>query len=387
MKKFLSVLMAVCVLLSSSITAFAATAPSFDTVMEQIEGATAYLTKDVEKYTVNTAADFALIASAGGNIDRFADSFIADVKANLEANDGKIISAYGENPATYGAVIIALNILGEDAANFYGYNIEKAFLALDPTVPYSIPGYYRLMTTGALLCNQTGSEEFLEKLCDTYISNYYTMGKGVDYYGFSCDNTAYFIEAITAGTYVTDKYDDVLADAIKVVDSYKVDGGYCYNPEYGTQANANSTALALMAHSLYSYTVMEENEFFDLVNGIYADLCKFEGSGAGIFTYEGEDSVVSTKDALTALSYYAVDVALQEEPDEEDPSEPTPEKPTKKDPAAVKETTTKAATTSAKTNTSKKSPATGANAAVIAIPTAIAFAGLAVLAVKKKDSE
>lgn len=389
MKKFLSVLLAVCVILSSSITAFAATAPSLDTVLEQIEGATTYLTKDVEKYTVNTATDFALIAEAGGNVDRFADSFIADVKANLEANDGKIISAYGENLATYGAVIVALNMLGEDPSDFYGYNIEKAFLALDPTVPYSIPSYYRLMTTGALLCSEESAEQFLEKLCDTYISNYYTMGKGADYYGFSCDNTAYFIEAIMAGTYVTDKYNDVLADAIKVVDSYKVDGGYCYNPEYGTQANANSTALALVAHSLYSSTVLAENEFYDLVNSIYADLCKFEGSGAGIFTYEGEDSVVSTKDALTALSYYSVDVALQEMPNEEDPSNPapTPEKPSKKDPAANKETTTGTATTAAKKNTSKKSPATGAGAAVIAAPTAIAFAGLAVLAAKKKDSE
>ncbi len=214
------------------------------------------------------------------------------------------------------------------------------------------------------------------------------MGKGADYYGFACDNTAYFIEAIIAGSYVTDKYDDVLADAIKVVDSYKVDGGYCFNPDYGTQANANSTALALVAHSLYSYNTMAENEFYDLVNSIYSDLCKFEGSGAGIFTYEGEDSVVSTKDALTALSYYYVDVALQETPDEEDPTDPStpPEKLPTKNPDTIKETTTNT-TTSAKKNTSKKSPATGAGAAVIAVPTAIAFAGLAVLAAKKKDSE
>ncbi len=149
MKKLLSVLMAVCVILSSGITAFAAQAPSSARVSEQIEGATAYLTNGVEKYTVNTAIDFALIASAGGDVDRFADAFIADVKANLEANDGKIVSAYGENLATYGAVIVALNALNEDPANFYGYNIEKSFLALDPTVPYSIPSYYRLMTTGA----------------------------------------------------------------------------------------------------------------------------------------------------------------------------------------------------------------------------------------------
>lgn len=134
MKKVLSVFIAVCVMLMTSVTAFAAEAPTLEKVEEQINGAVKYLTDGVASYGVDDALDFYIISENMEDIDKYADGFLNDVKANLDANGGKIVSSYGENLATYGAVISILIDLGEDPADFNGYNIETAFLAMDPTV-------------------------------------------------------------------------------------------------------------------------------------------------------------------------------------------------------------------------------------------------------------
>ncbi|MCH5320731.1 MAG: hypothetical protein J1E36_03145 [Eubacterium sp.] len=378
MKKLLSIILAICVMLTASITAFAAEKPTSEKVMKQIEGAVAYLTNGVDSYGVDGAVDFSIIADSGADVSKFADAFLADVKANLDANGGKIVSSYGENITTYAAVITALLNLGEDPEDFNGYDITKAFLAMDPTDDSVAPSYYRIITGALIYCDD--SDEFLEAVCDTYISTYYTMGKGVDYYGYSCDNTAYFIDAIANGYFLLDKYKDVLDDAMKVLETYKVNGGYCFNPEYGTAPNADSTALALMAHSAYTDDLDDLDSYFDIVNGIYADLCTFEGSTTGVFTYDGDESAYTTKEALIALSYYYFDALLQEVleelPEEE---EPTTEVTEKAETTTVKETTTK-------TNTSKKSPATGVDVTAVSASVAL-FAAAGVLAVLKKKEK
>lgn len=388
MKKLLSVLLALCVILSTSLTAFAANKPSSEKVWQQVEGATAYLTEGVETYGVDSAITFAPLTFSGSDVEKYSDAFIADVKANLERNNGKIVSAYGENLATYGAVIAALVGLGENPADFYGFNIEKAFLALDPTEPCAIPSYYRYITLGVLLCeDETTAATFMEKVCDTYISNYYTMGKGANYYGYSCDNTANFVEAVAFASYYTDKYTDVLNDAVKVINTtYKVEGGYCYSPEYGTEPNANSTALALSANiSWPGEDIADIDTYYDFLNGIYADLCTFEGSSAGIFTYDGEDNKLATQDALPALSDFYIIAIAQEDGSDPDPDETeNTTVPAAKPTVTDKKDTTKSSTT-AKTNTSKKSPATGASAGVIALSAAIACAGFTVVCAKKKE--
>ena len=382
MKKLLSIILAICVMLTSSITAFAAEEETSDKVMRQIEGAIAYLTKDVESYGVDSAIDFSIIADSGADVSKFADAFIADVKANLDANGGKIVSSYGENLSTYAAVIIALFNFHVDPADFRGYDITKAFLAMDPTVEPVSPNYYRIITSALMFCDD--SDKFLEAVCDTYISSYYTMGKGVDYYGFSCDNTAYFIDAIAIGNFALKKYKDVLDDALKVLDTYKVDGGYCFNPEYGTEPNANSTALALMAHSAYTDGPQESHSYFDLLNGIYADLCAFESTTTGVFTYDGDESAYTTKEALIALSYYYLDALIQEIfEDVPEDEEPTTDGTEKAEPIKAKNPTTASTT---KADTSKKSPATGVDVTAVSASIAL-FAAAGVLAVLKKKEK
>lgn len=389
MKKILSVFVAMCVILMTSITAFAAQTPSSDKVQKQIDGAVAYLTADTENYGVNQALDFSFLADSGADVSKFADGFIADVKANLDANNGKIVSAYGEGLATYGAVITALIALGEDTTDFYGYNIEKLFMAMDPTVVPVSPNYYYNIINGAFLCDD--SDEFIEAICDTYISEFYTMGEGVNFYGYGCDNTAYFIAAISLGHFQIGKYADILNDAMTVLDSYKVNGGYCFNPIYGTEPNADSTALALWANSSYygddaDITKPETlTPHFEKLNAIYSDLCSFEGSTTGVFTYDEEDNMYATRDAMIALSSYYFDVWAQEEinkPDDKN-EEQKPTAPTQQ-PTAQQQTTTEKKNTT-KDNTSKKSPATGADTTIICTSASLLAAAGVMTVLKKKE--
>ncbi len=384
MKKALSLILSLAVMLMTSLTAFAAEKPSIDTVNAQIEGAVSYLSNGVT-YDVNNAVDFASIAESGVDLSSFKDNFVASVKENLEANNGKIVSSYGESLEGYAAVIISLQALGEDTTDFYGYNIEGAFLAMDPTADPASPNYYRLITKAALYCEN--GESFLEQVCDSYIDKYYTMGKGADYWGFSCDNTAYFIDAVANGYAVSDKYEAVLDDAIKVLDTYKTDGGYYYsdvdylgNPITDLSPNCDSTALALMAHSAYQSSSLELDEYFDLVNGIYADLCTFEGSSTGVFTNKGSDNSYATKEALIALSSYYYDVALQDfiygSDDEESESTTTTTTP-----ATTNQTDTDQ--TANNKNNSAKSPATGFSVTAAAAAAA-ALAAMAVASGVKK---
>lgn len=248
-KRTLSFFLALCVIFTASITSLAADKPNAKKIKNQIDGAALYLTSGVERYGVNEAVDFCIIADSGADVSVFSDAFLSDVKANLNTNGGKIVSSYGENLVTYAAVIISLVRLGENPADFNGYDITNAFTAMNPSADMLTPNYYRIVIQAALYCED--SDKFSQTLCDKYISSYYTMGRGVDYFGFSCDNTAYFIDAICVNKNNAEKYINVLNDAITVLESYKVDGGYCFNPIYDTKPNTDSTALALMAQSAY----------------------------------------------------------------------------------------------------------------------------------------
>ena len=109
-------------------------------------------------------------------------------------------------------------------------------------------------------------------------------------------------------------------------------------------ANADSTAMALMA-----YSALDDQEKADKA---YDLLCKFESKTTGVFTYDGEENSLATKDALTALGYYT-----------------TANK-------STKETTKK--------STSKKSPATGNNAAAAGVMVITAAGACLLLAKKRK---
>jgi hypothetical protein len=368
---------------------FAADAPTSEQIGKQIDGAAAFLEESKDTFGVDDAVLFSIIAESGADLSDYDDAFINDVKANLQANDGRIVSTYGESLETYAAVIVSLLELGEDPEDFNGYDIVKVFFAMDPTVePYSL-NYYRIITTAAYYYTEEDTS-FIEAVCDTYIANHYVEGAGVSYYNeYSCDSLAYFIVALSNAYYLTDKYDQILEDSIMLLDTYKTDGGYFYNSVYGTEPNADSTALALLAHSSYmtdAEFLDETDSYYDNLNSIYADLCSFEVS-TGVFAYtkDGEANSYATQEALMALSSYYTDVVFKEyldslgdDNDNNNDDNVATETTKKSNKTEQKETTTNEDTT-------KKSPNTGANPTAISAVFALCAAAGAVVVLKKKE--
>lgn len=380
MKKILSFALALCLLLSTCITAFAQETVSSDDVKKQITSTVSYLTKETAEYTVDDAVNLYYLVNSEVEIKN-TDSFLTSVKENLKANDGKIISSYGESITTYAAVIQILFTLGENPTSFEGYDITKAFSAMDPAVKQDNPYFYNIIIPASFFAED---ESFGKKACDSFVANYYTAGKGVDYYGFSCDNTCYLVSALS--NYYED-YKTVIDDCLAVLESHKTDGGYFYNSEYGTTPNGNSTALALMAYSACYINCPDGEISKEKCDSIYKDLLTFKGEEDGTFTYMNDgDNPYATWDALRGAElYYSVlyldemmnavdDVTEKVETAEPVEKEEAPSETTEK---PEKETTAKAVITE------KKSPATGAETSGIALTSAL-FVSLGAVALLRK---
>lgn len=379
MKKVLSFIFALCLMLSVSTTVFADETTRCEKVAAQSEGAADYLSNGKTAYTVELAVDYLNLLNSGKDMSKFSEGFFASVKENLDANGGKLVVYGGENIASYAAVIQILYLLDMDPTDFYGYDLNAAFTAMDPTVPLSNPYYYKVVIPATTYIE--GADEFGKKLCDNFIENFYTKGSGMYYYGFACDNTANFIAAVSS---YADDYTDVLADAFTVLETYKVGGGYCYNPEYGTEPSCNSTATALMAYSEYVMNADDGEKYLEKAHQVYADLCTFENPDkTGVFTYDGEDNMLATSDALWGLNSYFWVAWVQDLIDADTGEEDN--KPTSSNTAATKPDETAKAQTTKKSNTSKKSPATGVSVTGISASAALFAAAGMTLLIKKKS--
>ncbi len=400
MKKFLAVITAICVMLTASITAFAQSQPKSEDVQKEINKIVNYITSQKEgDYTIDDAVDFYYLTKSGADLSKYNDKFIASVKENVKENDGKLVSTYGESLATYAAVLEILSCNDIDVWDFEGYDLTKAFSAM-PADSEINPYYYNIVIPALIYAED---EKFAETVSKTFVDTYYTMGSGMNYWGYSCDNTAYFISAIS---YTSDEYITQLNDAIKVLDTYKTEGGYFCDNQYTTTLNADSTALALMAYAEYEFTVSLFDEDSETINidkstEIYNQLAKFKTSTEGAYSFDvgGEPNAYATFDVLRGLSAYnnvlffkeLIDTPIDGDDPTDDPENPKDETTNKPDSITkpqIKPLVTQnndTATTETKKNTSKKSPSTGAGTATIAMSVAMAGAGLAVLAAKKKE--
>ena len=380
MKKIIAVIIAVCLVMSTGITALAEDKKvTSDELMTEIQGAVDYLSK--ESYTVDDALELYYLVSSGAEVVKNVDSFAAAVKENLRANGGKLVTSNGETLTAYAAaILIMLNIDIEDEETFL--TLLDNFSKMDPTVLPASPYEYNVIIPASIFVED---ESFGKTLCDTLIENYYEKGSGMNYYGFGCDNTAYLISSLS--TY-SDDYEEVISDCLAVLETYKVDGGYCFNKEYGTEPNADSTALALMAlcSVYFSSDIDDSDAIKEACDNAYSDLTNFRGSAAGVYTYMNDgDNTFATADALRGISLYYTVVAIDEllsgldEDDLDENAEISKEETTSKIDKTEKESTEK-------TDTQKKSPATGDNIFGIAFGAAFCVAALAVITAKKKES-
>lgn len=307
-------------------------------------------------FAANESLDFLLYLMAGGDADRYADDYFAAIRDAFDA--GQMTTA--------DRIALLINVCaytGEDADNFklnddstvnlYDLMKEKG---TEVDSPYNY--YYVLLSSP--------DDAYVEEITAAMAANY-TPGSGYNYYGFGTDNTANF----AATMHFNSKYREMVDDAFNVIESAKTDKGYYYLADYGTDANANSTASALFA-----FSEMEEPEKADAAY----DLLKNFELGDGNYFYMDNDksaNTFATRDALRALLAYD---AFLGEPEE-------PEEPVEEPEDTVDEQTPETTATAAKTATQEQStPATGDSLIACGVAgIAMLALGIAVATRKKEE--
>lgn len=362
MKKLLSVLLSA-VMIFSAVVPFSALAETKtlglkEVVTAQVEakadmlGAMNYL-KASTPQTVANSYEVHKFAQAGGDVSEY----LTALESNLKANNGKIMARQAketkdsENLVYYAVAIDVLTILGKDVTNFGGYNVKQAFETFAQTNKnVSNPYFYRCIVEA---CKAIGNDKLARDLIDQ-MSKSYTVGSGLDNWGYSCDNTSVY--AATVAPYKV-YYQTNYNDALKLIAKYKKAKGYYSDDKYVTTENADSTAMALMAYSAAGD--------FDKAYEAYQLLKNFESDkNNGVFMAAdwktgilGENKL-ATEDALRALSYFddACDQKIKDlsNSDSTKPTEPKPA-PTTKPETAKPQSTTPAKTKVQKISAGKKS--------------------------------
>ena len=287
--------------------AYAVIPPHITDVQNEIEKAGEYILNKTDAKNPLSYSDYLAVLKSGAEMSSYKDPYVVELKANLDKNGGKILveqTDYDENwnpivtekedLGVYGAVIQTLRLYGYDPTDFEGYNIVDALLSYDLS---ELENPYAYRTAVEAVDGVTQKE-----LTDDMISRFYSLGNGMENWGYSCDNAAHFLAAVEGQEIIDNTHWMYVDDAADVVRSYiREDGAYC-DKEYVTETNADSTALAMMA---FSVTKNLEEAYW-----CHEKLMAFHNSETGAFqresyyTGEIEDNLLSTKNALLGLEYY-----------------------------------------------------------------------------------
>lgn len=262
----------------------------FDYLEEQLDAEADYLYTKSEGYTIGDSIELVNLLYSERDTDIDLTNYASSVKEILDANDGKLISTFTEKEdlALYGSVITVLTELGYNTENFYGYNLDAAFNNADIAEARPHQYHYEYAIREA-------SPARAKAIIDDMIANYYTLGKGYDNWGYSCDNTCHFLTAISA--YAAD-YPEYVSDAKALIKTYIKDTGAYSDDMWVTEPNANSTALCVAAFASVGDLENAYNCYRLLVEN-------YESANTGIFTLAGVENNYATKDAFYSLSYFA----------------------------------------------------------------------------------
>lgn len=241
-------------------------------------------------FDIGSSADFLNYIRTGSKIDeQLKNDYLNDLKKHLDTNQGKIVSPYSNSEndlGLYGAVILVLQELGINPENFEGYNIVNAFENIDFSLASASPYYYRLAIEAA-------NPEYKLKITDQFIEKYYTLGKGMDYFEYSCDNTSMFLTSIATAK---DSYAQYVDDAKSLILTYEKENGLAYQTVYA--ASSDSTAYGMMAFASIGDVDQAYHYYSLLINN-------FESDNSGIFVNSsGLPNNTSTANAAISLYYF-----------------------------------------------------------------------------------
>ncbi|MBE6817584.1 MAG: hypothetical protein E7517_00290 [Ruminococcaceae bacterium] len=342
MKKTVAIIISVLLIISLlPMAAFAG--EKSDEVKAKMEAARDYLYGEKTEFTAAESLDFLLYLLAGGDGADFKDAYIQSVKDAFEA--GSMNTA--DRIALAGLCLKELDVdvnafeLNDHSKIDLEQKIVDAGLTADS--PYN---YFFVIAFAE-------DSTYLEQIQEELKANY-TQGSGYDYWGFGSDNSANFAAMSTD--------DELVADAVNVVEKAKTDKGYYYLAEYGTDANGNSTASAL-----FMYSILENQDKADEVYALLVDNFTAENGGFA-YALGGTADNYATRDALKALIYY--NIISQDEPQ--------PETTTSSEDATTQ------ATTAADSSAQQSTPATGDSFAACGIAAVAVLALGVVVATRKK---
>ena len=325
MKKIIAITLSVLLIISLlPMAAFAG--GTKEEVQAKIVAARDALYGNKTAFAANESLDFLLYLSAGGDAEKYAEGYLSAIRDAFDA--GQMTTA-----DRIGLLIFVCAQLGEDIENFKlnddsTVNLYELMKEQGTAVDSPYNYYYVILSSP--------DDSYVEEITAAMAANY-PPGTGYNYGGFGTDNTANF----AATMQYNDSYADLVEDAVNVVESAKTEKGYYYLADYGTDANANSTASALFA-----FSDMDAQEKADAAY----DLLKNFELGDGNYFYMDNDksaNTFATRDALRALLAYD---AFLGEPDV-DPVPAADE--TEEQPADTQVTTAKAA------DQKQSTPATG----------------------------
>ncbi len=315
MKRILTTLLAVLMTLSIIyIAPVYGSEPECDLFLQNLDRETkqaaAYLIqKDpatYESFGAKESMIYLNMLRAGRDMSGYQGAFLKSVQESLEKQDGKIIyeDKHGaklnqvEDDAIYASLILILQACGMNPADFHGYNLVERFENYEPDATmkkdyygYTVNPYYYCFLTEA--AQAIGNSALAEKIFAYETDELYTDGKGMNYYGYSCDNTSMYVLSIPDSKLTGAK----ARDAKKLVKSYISEAGANYNDTY-TNKNGDSTALAMAALS-------KLGDVEEAIN-LYGVLYRSFRHASGVYYYDPSGSgntILSTKDAMTGIYY------------------------------------------------------------------------------------
>lgn len=219
--------------------------------------------------------------------------FLNEALTAQAANETNFLNPYEtENMQTYIYAVTTLYLqeIGEDAHNYAGVDFAARLQESYEKETISNPYVYPYLNAAA------DSDEVRNKVTQDVFTYYVddATGTGIDYWGVSADNNGQVLTALV-NEYKNDEAVQKKIDAALDWNAAQCDESGAV-VSWGAP-NPNSTALALRAAAEFGR--MKE------AKGYYEALKQFASTNTpGAYTYMGEDSIFSSRDALTGLLAY-----------------------------------------------------------------------------------
>ena len=281
MKKIISAVLALCMVMSFGITAFGETKEHVKKVLDT--SVTYALDGNYGKngYTVSNSKYFEMFAKSGRDVSEYKDAYFKSVKASLDTEHSSM-----DELVQIAAVLCALDEYPEELSK------EALTAALRDSSPVISSPYNYVQAIS--VCCKLGLEDTAKAYADE-LCKLYQKGVGAVYWGspeyMSADDIAMFLLALAP---LEEDYSEYISDAVDVLEkSYYSKDGYI---SIYTGANTDSTALVLAAYSALGYEEKADAAYKMLVDNFYD-----KSTGGFKADY---DSYYSTADAIIGLEYY-----------------------------------------------------------------------------------